>query len=62
MRTPSSNLSFKPAAIAVAFGAACALLSTAALAQDVVVKIGHAGPLSGPQATSGKDNERGVAL
>jgi branched-chain amino acid transport system substrate-binding protein len=42
---------------------ACALfVSTAAMAQDAVLKVGHAGPLSGPSATAGKDDERGVAL
>ncbi|MBJ7313542.1 branched-chain amino acid ABC transporter substrate-binding protein [Rugamonas sp. CCM 8940] len=34
----------------------------AAGAQDLVVKIGHSGPLSGAQAFSGKDNENGVRL
>ncbi|APW37313.1 branched chain amino acid ABC transporter substrate-binding protein [Rhodoferax koreense] len=52
MRKTSSNIAI----------ALLALASSAVMAQDVVVKIGHAGPLSGPQATSGKDNERGVAL
>ena len=33
-----------------------------ASAQDLVVKIGHAGPLSGSQANAGRDNERGVKL
>jgi branched-chain amino acid transport system substrate-binding protein len=33
-----------------------------ASAQDLVVKIGHAGPLSGAQATAGRDDERGVKL
>ncbi len=37
------------------------LVGTAA-AQEVVVKIGHSGPLSGSQAFSGKDNENGVRL
>lgn len=31
-------------------------------AQEVVVKIGHSGPLSGSQSFSGKDNENGVRL
>jgi len=31
-------------------------------AQDTIVKIGHSGPLSGPQAFSGKDNENGARL
>lgn len=34
----------------------------AAAAQETVVKIGHTGPLSGPQAFSGKDNENGARL
>jgi ABC-type branched-subunit amino acid transport system substrate-binding protein len=44
--------------------AAVALLAMAAgaCAQDVVVKIGHSGPLSGAQAFSGKDNENGARL
>ncbi|MGV7209713.1 branched-chain amino acid ABC transporter substrate-binding protein [Oxalobacteraceae bacterium A2-2] len=44
--------------------AATALLSAAACAgaQETVVKIGHSGPLSGPQAFSGKDNENGARL
>ena len=35
---------------------------SAASAQELVVKVGHAGPLSGNQAVAGKDNERGVRL
>ena len=34
----------------------------AASAQDQVVKIGHSGPLSGPNAFAGKDNENGIRL
>ena len=43
---------------------AVALLGWAAsaAAQDMTVKIGHSGPLSGPQAFSGKDNENGARL
>ena len=33
-----------------------------ALAQEQVVRIGHSGPLSGPNAYAGKDNENGVRL
>lgn len=33
-----------------------------ALAQEQVVKIGHSGPLSGPNTFAGKDNENGVRL
>jgi branched-chain amino acid transport system substrate-binding protein len=45
-----------PAAIA-AF-----MLQGHANAQEQVVKIGHSGPLSGPNAFAGKDNENGVRL
>ena len=34
----------------------------AAYAQDMVVKIGHVGPVSGPQAHYGKDNENGARM
>ncbi|MBA5638043.1 branched-chain amino acid ABC transporter substrate-binding protein [Duganella sp. LX20W] len=37
-------------------------IASAAGAQDMVVKIGHSGPLSGAQAFSGKDNENGARL
>jgi len=37
-------------------------LATAALAQETVVKIGHTGPLSGPNAFAGKDDENGMRL
>lgn len=37
-------------------------LAGPALAQEQVVKIGHSGPLSGPNAYAGKDNENGVRL
>ncbi|MBU3738359.1 MAG: branched-chain amino acid ABC transporter substrate-binding protein [Rhodoferax sp.] len=33
-----------------------------ALAQDMVVKIGHVAPVSGPQAAYGKDNENGARM
>ena len=42
--------------------AAAALLVAPASAQEQVVKIGHSGPLSGPNAFAGKDNENGVRL
>jgi len=41
---------------------ALASLAAGAMAQEVVVKIGHSGPLSGAQAFSGKDNENGARL
>ena len=37
-------------------------LAGTALAQEQVVRIGHSGPLSGPNAYAGKDNENGVRL
>jgi branched-chain amino acid transport system substrate-binding protein len=43
---------------AMAIAAVCGL----AAAQDMVVKIGHVAPLSGPQAHYGKDNENGVRM
>ena len=43
-------------------GAAITLLAGAALAQDMVVKIGHVAPISGAQAHYGKDNENGARM
>jgi branched-chain amino acid transport system substrate-binding protein len=44
-------------------GAAIAALVSVAGAQDVqVVKIGHVAPVSGPQASYGKDNENGARM
>jgi len=45
-----------PAAIAAL------MLASHASAQEQLVKIGHSGPLSGPNAFAGKDNENGVRL
>ena len=44
------------------FPAVSALVMVTAHAADITVKIGHAGPLTGGQSNSGKDNERGVRL
>jgi branched-chain amino acid transport system substrate-binding protein len=41
---------------------AIAAVSGLVAAQDMVVKIGHVAPLSGPQAHYGKDNENGVRM
>jgi branched-chain amino acid transport system substrate-binding protein len=38
------------------------LLAGAAAAQDMVVRIGHVGPVSGAQAHYGKDNENGARM
>ena len=43
-------------------GAAAALLAGTGMAQDMVVKIGHVGPVSGGQAHYGKDNENGARM
>jgi len=42
--------------------AALAAAAGVALAQDMVVKIGHVAPMSGGQAHYGKDNENGVRM
>jgi branched-chain amino acid transport system substrate-binding protein len=42
--------------------ASAALLAGAAMAQDLVVKIGHVGPTSGAIAHLGKDNENGARM
>ena len=44
--------------VVAAIGAAAGV----ALAQDMVVKIGHVAPMSGGQAHYGKDNENGVRM
>jgi ABC-type branched-subunit amino acid transport system substrate-binding protein len=46
----------------IALALASMLLCSAASADDHVVKIGLSGPLSGPNAFAGKDNENGVRL
>jgi branched-chain amino acid transport system substrate-binding protein len=42
--------------------AAAALMAGVAMAQDLVVKIGHVGPTSGAIAQLGKDNENGARM
>ncbi|MCH7345786.1 branched-chain amino acid ABC transporter substrate-binding protein [Pelomonas sp. CA6] len=46
----------------LAVAAAAALLSGAASAQELIVKIGHVGPTSGAVAHLGKDNELGARM
>ena len=46
----------------VIVAAAATLLAGTAMAQDMVVKIGHVAPLSGGQAHYGKDNENGARM
>jgi len=46
----------------VTVAAAIAAAAGVALAQDMVVKIGHVAPMSGGQAHYGKDNENGVRM
>jgi branched-chain amino acid transport system substrate-binding protein len=49
----------KPKAIVAA---TLSVLASAAMAQDMVVKIGHVAPVSGAQAHYGKDNENGARM
>src|SRR6476659_4246877 len=42
--------------------AAAAIFAGSVSAQDMVVKIGHVAPTSGPQAHLGKDNENGARM
>ncbi len=46
----------------IVVGAVAALLSGAAMSQDLIVKIGHVAPTSGGIAHLGKDNELGARL
>lgn len=46
----------------ITVAAAIAAAAGVALAQDMVVKIGHVAPMSGSQAHYGKDNENGVRM
>lgn len=48
--------------IAVTVLSGIGMTYTATALADTVVRIGHAGPLTGSQAQSGKDDERGVQL
>ncbi|MEO8407998.1 MAG: ABC transporter substrate-binding protein, partial [Oxalobacteraceae bacterium] len=54
-------MQFKSKMIPLA-GAIALALAGSAYAQQQVVKIGHTGPLSGPNAFAGKDDENGVRL
>ena len=53
----NASLPLKAAAVAAA-----ALFAGIASAEDIVVKIGHVGPVSGAQAHYGKDNENGARM
>jgi branched-chain amino acid transport system substrate-binding protein len=46
----------------ITVAAAIAAAAGVAMAQDMVVKIGHVAPISGAQATYGKDNENGARM
>ena len=46
----------------VIVAAAVSVLAGNAMAQDMVVKIGHVAPVSGAQAHYGKDNENGARM
>lgn len=58
----TGNLSVHRKAIIVGVAAVAALSLAACGKKDEAVKIGHAGPLTGPVAHLGKDNENGVRL
>ena len=53
------RFSFFPSTLVAAAALACA---ASAFAQEQVVKIGHSGPLSGPNTFAGRDNDNGVRL
>jgi branched-chain amino acid transport system substrate-binding protein len=60
---PYSGGKFMQMKLKLTVAAAIAALVSVAGAQDVqVVKIGHVGPISGPQASYGKDNENGARM
>ncbi|HUG22896.1 ABC transporter substrate-binding protein, partial [Piscinibacter sp.] len=52
----------KRAFTSASIAAATAVLASGAHAQELVVKIGHVGPVSGAQAHYGKDNENGARM
>jgi len=52
------NFYLKPTLVA----AAALVCAMGAFAQEQVVKIGHSGPLSGPNTFAGRDNDNGVRL
>lgn len=52
---------FTPKMIPMA-GAIALVLAASACAEEQIIKFGHTGPLSGPNAFAGKDNENGVRL
>lgn len=52
-------MQFKFGIVALAVGAAFSGVSSA---QDMVIKIGHVGPVSGAQAAYGRDNENGARM
>jgi branched-chain amino acid transport system substrate-binding protein len=58
----TGNLSVYLKAIVAGVAAAAALSLGGCGSKDEAVKIGHAGPLTGPVAHLGKDNENGVRL
>jgi len=51
-----------PSLKSTAVAAAAIACAASALAQEQIVKIGHSGPLSGPNTFAGRDNDNGVRL
>src|SRR4029077_18061342 len=60
MKQGDLSVHLKTAVVGVAVAAALALAGCGK--KDETIKIGHAGPLTGPVAHLGKDNENGVRL
>ena len=55
-------MSIKSSMIPLMTALALALSGAAGAADDMIVKIGHVGPISGPSAHLGKDNENGAKM
>ena len=55
-------MTFKSKLLPLSIAVAALALGAAVHAEDLVVKIGHTGPLSGSNAFAGKDNENGVRM
>lgn len=53
---------FQRKLLSLAVAAGFAAVATSAMAEDMIVKIGHVGPVSGNIAHLGKDNENGARL
>ena len=59
---PPIGGSYMQVKLNVIVAAAVALCAGSVYAEDIVVRIGHVGPVSGSQAHYGKDNENGARM